>query len=165
MGPVVAELKGLPDEDIRAMSHYLASLSPEAPALDAAAMTAKLDAAAAERARRPASFVGARLFEGACAVCHEPGRGPTLFGVKPSLAVNTAVHGDVPDTLVRVILEGVRVPGLGELGVMPSFRGHFDDAQIAELATYIRARFAPDRAPWSDLPGSIARIRSGAVRP
>lgn len=165
MGPVVAELKGLPDEDIRAMSHYLASLSPEAPALDAAAMTAKLDAAAAERARRPASFVGARLFEGACAVCHEPGRGPTLFGVKPSLAVNTAVHGDDPETLVRVILEGVRVPGLGELAVMPSFRGHFDDAQIAELATYIRARFAPDRAPWSDLPGSVARIRSEAVRP
>jgi nicotinate dehydrogenase subunit B len=161
MGPVVAELKDLPDDDIRAMAHYLASLGPQTVAsTDTAAAVAKLDAAASVRARMPASYVGARIFDGACAVCHEQGRGPTLFGVKPSLAVNTAVHADEADTLVRVILEGIRVPGLGELGVMPSFQHHLDDAQITELATYIRARFAPDKEAWADLSGTVGRIRA-----
>ncbi|MDB5544748.1 MAG: Isoquinoline 1oxidoreductase beta subunit [Hyphomicrobiales bacterium] len=161
MGPVVAELKDLPDDDIRAMAHYLASLGPQTVAsTDTAAAVAKLDAAASVRARMPASYVGARIFDGACAVCHEQGRGPTLFGVKPSLAVNTAVHSDEADTLVRVILEGIRVPGLGELGVMPSFQHHLDDAQITELATYIRARFAPDKEAWADLSGTVGRIRA-----
>ena len=34
MAPIVAELAGAPDEDIRAMAHYLASLAPPAPAAD-----------------------------------------------------------------------------------------------------------------------------------
>ena len=37
MAPIVAELGGAPDEDIRAMAHYLASLAPPAPAADSSA--------------------------------------------------------------------------------------------------------------------------------
>jgi nicotinate dehydrogenase subunit B len=54
------------------------------------------------------------------------------------------------------------VPDLGELGVMPSFQHHLDDAQIGELATYIRARFAPDKHAWSGLAETVGRIRAGA---
>lgn len=165
MAPVVAELKALPDDDIRAMAHYLAALNPAAGTIDEAALSGALERAAASRAVAPASAIGGRLFEGACAVCHEQGRGPTLFGVKPSLALNSAVHADAPDTLLRVILEGIRVPDLGELGAMPAFADHLDDAQIAELARYIRARFAADKDAWTSLEDSVARIRqSTAVR-
>jgi len=165
MAPVVAELKGLPDADIKAMAHYLGSLNPQAAGVDTIALAVSLEQAAAMRAVTPASIAGARIFEGACAVCHEQGRGPTLFGVKPSLTLNSAVHAAAPDTLVRVILDGIRVEGLGELGAMPSFADHLDDAQIVELATYIRARFAGDKPAWEDVAGSVARIRGvGAGR-
>jgi nicotinate dehydrogenase subunit B len=161
MAPIVAGLKNLPDSGIRAMSHYLASLTSDPkPASELSALAESLEAAAAQRASAPASIVGARIYEGACAVCHEQGRGPALFGVKPSLALNSAVHADTPDTVIRVILEGIRVPDLGELGAMPSFSDHLDDGQIAELAKYIRGRFAPDKPSWAGLPARVTQLRN-----
>ena len=65
--------------------------------------------------------------------------------------------------MLRVILEGARAPGLEELGAMPGFLHHFDDAQIAELAAYLRARFAPDKPPWSRLAETAAQLRTEAL--
>ena len=42
---------------------------------------------------------------------------------------------------------------------MPAFRHSLSDAQVAELAGYMRQRFAPDKAAWGDLPGAVARVR------
>ena len=62
-----------------------------------------------------------------------------MFGVKPSLALNTALHADAPDTALRVILEGFRAPpGLEQLGAMPGFARYLDDAQLADLAAYLQ---------------------------
>ena len=47
---------------------------------------------------------------------------------------------------------------------MPAFRDALDDAQIAELAGYMRARFAPDEPAWRDLPQEVARIRASTMR-
>jgi nicotinate dehydrogenase subunit B len=165
MAPVVAALKTLPDADLRAIAHYLAALAPAQTDLDAATRAARLEAAAAARAAAPVSRIGAQLYEGACAVCHEPGRGPALFGVRPSLALATAIHADSPETLLRVTLTGARAEGLGELGAMPAFRHHLDDDQIAELARYLRARFAPDRPAWDDLKAATARLRAATEAP
>ena len=83
-----------------------------------------------------------------------------MFGVRPSLALTTAIHADAPDTVVRVILEGFRAPeGLEGLGAMPAFLHHLDDAQVADLATYLRARFAPERQAWTNLGETAARLR------
>jgi nicotinate dehydrogenase subunit B len=165
MAQVIAELKQLPDDDIRAMAHYLGALNPTAPGDDKAiALADHLNAKAAERAGQPASVIGSRIFDGACAICHEPGRGPVLFGVKPSLALNSAVHAETPATLIRVILEGIHVPELGGIGAMPAFADHLDDRQIAELALYIRARFAADAPPWPELEAEVARARASMVR-
>jgi nicotinate dehydrogenase subunit B len=46
---------------------------------------------------------------------------------------------------------------------MPAFGRALDDQQIAELAAYLRQRFAPDRPAWTDLAGTVARLRA-AVR-
>lgn len=163
MIPVVAELKGLPDEDIRAIAHYLGSLvAPQASKQPAATIT-ELDAAAAARVIPIEMSFGAQIFDGACGVCHEPGKGPQLFGVKPSLAVNTAVHARSPDNLIRAVLHGIQPIGLPSLGAMPAFKYHFDDGQLAELISYIRYRFAPDRAAWEDLAQTIGRIRAESV--
>ncbi len=90
----------------------------------------------------------------------QPGLGPTLLGVNTPLALNTNLTSDRPDNLLRTILDGVREPAAREIGFMPAFRDVLDDAQIAELAGYMRARFAPQAPAWKDLPQSVARVRA-----
>jgi nicotinate dehydrogenase subunit B len=161
MAEVVRELAVVPDDDIRAMATYLASFNPAASdaQADAQAQRAVATAAAGQgQLLGPAQ----RMFDGACAACHHDGDGPTLLGVNTPLALNSNLTSDKPDNLLRTILEGVREPASREIGFMPAFRDALDDAQIAELAGYMRARFAPQAAAWEDLPQSVARARAGS---
>jgi nicotinate dehydrogenase subunit B len=160
MAPIVAAMKGLPDEDIRAIADYLISLDPPRPGEpDAAAMREAQAAADAPRARQQYS-AGARLYEGACAVCHEQGAGPPMFGVRPSLAVSSALSSGRPDNLIRTVLEGAHSALSRDLGAMPAFADALDDSQIAALTNYLRARFASQAPAWRDLAGEAARIRA-----
>jgi nicotinate dehydrogenase subunit B len=156
MAPVISELSVLPDSDIRAMAVYLASLTGAGP-VDEAAQAAKLEG---EARARLSSGAGARIYEGACAVCHETGTGPVLFGVKPALALSTSLFSSNPDNLIRVILEGVMNPAYSSLGYMPGFGGSLDDAQVAALVSYLRGRFAGERAPWTGLEARVAALRA-----
>ncbi|MBA4791671.1 MAG: molybdopterin-dependent oxidoreductase [Rhizobiales bacterium] len=156
MAPVVQELSHLPDADIRAMATYLASFTGPATA-DPAATAATLNARA-EATLRPLDTLGGKLYEGACAACHSQD-GPTLFGVRPSLALNTNVHAARPDNLIRVILDGIPSPAARDLGDMPAFRDSLDDGQVAALARYIRSTFAPDAPAWEGLEATVARLR------
>ncbi|MBV9076485.1 MAG: c-type cytochrome, partial [Methylobacteriaceae bacterium] len=157
MAEIVRQMRDVPDEDIRAMAAYLAA--PAGALGEDAARAARLEEAS--RARR-GDGLGARLYEGACAVCHEPGRGPVLWGVKPSLALATALQLDRPDNLIRVILAGIAEPASPDLGFMPGFARALDDRQVAALAAHLRERFAPGRPPWRDLEGVSARLRESA---
>ncbi|MBU1358820.1 MAG: cytochrome c, partial [Gammaproteobacteria bacterium] len=102
-----------------------------------------------------------RMFDSACAACHHDGDGPTLLGVNTPLALSSKLTSATPDNLLRTILEGVREPASADLGFMPAFRDALDDAQIAELAGYMRARFAPQAPAWKDLPAAVSRVRAG----
>jgi nicotinate dehydrogenase subunit B len=160
MAPVVKELGALPDQDIRAMAVYLASFNDTA--VDQHAVAAKLEAATGTRTSAAAS-VGARLYQGACAVCHEVGGAP-LFGSRPSLALNTNLHSARPDNLIQVILHGIAAPAYSDLGYMPAFKESFTDGQVAELASYLRRQFAPDKPAWTDIHATIGRIRQDMAR-
>lgn len=158
MAPVVKELAALPDQDIRAMAVHLGSFNDTAvdrPAQDA--LAARLEASTSTRLVA-ASSLGARLYQGACAVCHEVGGAP-LFGSRPSLALNSNLHSTVPDNLIQVILHGITTPASSDLGYMPAFRDSLNDAQVAELASYLRRQFAPDRPAWTDIDAAVGRIR------
>lgn len=160
MAEVVRELQQVSDEDIRAMSTYLASFNPTVP--DPQALAAQVvQTAAANKGR----LLGApqRLFDNACAACHHDGDGPTLLGVNTPLALNTNLTSDRPDNLLRTILDGVREPATKDIGFMPAFGDALDDAQIVELAGYMRARFAPQAAPWPTLAKDVARLRAEAA--
>ena len=148
MAPVVAELTALPDSDIRAMAAYLTDLAPSRRA-DAAVATAD------------PGGPGAGLYEGACAVCHAPD-GPMLFGARPDLAVNTNLFSASPDNLLRVILDGIADPAHPDLGAMPGFKSSLSPRQIAELAGYLRARFAPAQPAWIGLEERIAQLSAAA---
>src|SRR5207237_5348532 len=121
-----------PNQDILAMSVYLASFNEHAIGETAQdALAAKLENSTRTRVVS-ASAVGARLYEGACAVCHAVGGAP-LFGSRPSLALNSNLHSAVPDNLIQVILHGITAPVSSDLGYMPGFKDSMTDDQIAEL--------------------------------
>jgi nicotinate dehydrogenase subunit B len=163
MAPVVKELMALPDQDIRAMAVYLASFNETAiDRADQEALAAKLESSTSTRAVS-ASAIGARLYEGACAVCHAVGGAP-LFGSRPSLALNSNLHSAVPDNLIEVILHGITSPASSDLGYMPAFKDSMSDGQIAELVAYLRQQFAPDKPPWTGLPAAISQTRQRVTR-
>ncbi len=157
MAPVVKELMALPDADIRAMAVYLASFN-------ATSLRSQQALAATLESATRVTFApgsGARLYQGACAVCHEVG-GLPLFGSRPSLALNSNLHSTQPDNLIHVILDGIRQPANSDLGYMPAFKDSMNDAQIAELVAFLRRQFAPDKPAWNDLPSAVSRIRQAS---
>ena len=156
MAPVVRELAALGDDDIRAMAVYLASFN------DPIAMTAQraLSARLEDSTRLTiAASPGARLYQGACAVCHEVG-GLPLFGSRPSLSLNTSLHSEAPDNLIQVILHGIAEPPFSRLGYMPAFKDSLNEDQLVELVSYLRRQFAPDKPAWSDVGSAISRIQT-----
>lgn len=42
---------------------------------------------------------------------------------------------------------------------MPGLAGSLTDGQIADLAAYVRSRFAPDRPAWADPAATTRRLR------
>ncbi len=156
MGPVVAELAMLPETDVQAIAHYLLSLPGEA-----STPGARQAAAVNISTRIPDLAAGKRIFEGACLGCHTAASGgPVLFGVSPQMAANTSVHSDRPNNLVQVILQGIESPPMGDLGYMPAFKGSFSDTQVADLAAYLRAEFAPQQPAWPELSRQVAWLRA-----
>jgi len=158
MAPVVRGLAGLPEQDIRAMAAYLSSFNESAIGKSAEDELANRLEMATSARPVPASPTGARLYEGACAVCHRVG-GPALFGSRPSLALNSNLHSDTPDNLIRIILHGIAAPVSSDLGYMPGFKDSLNDDQVAELASYLRQRFAPAKPRWTELRAAVARAR------
>lgn len=157
MASVIAELKSLPDADIRAMAVYLASLSQPLPEADADARATRIEAMTAS-ANNPATSPVARLYEGACAACHDTGRAVPLVNAGPALGLSSKLHAATPTNLVNMLLEG----GQHGIGSMPSFATALDDRQLAELAAYLRERFAPGKPAWEGIEAAVARARKAA---
>lgn len=154
MSAVVSELSTLPSSDVRAIANYLSSLT-DAPAAEPLAKVSSPPVAAASLAS------GKRVFEGACQACHSAAEGgPVLFGVSPQMAVNTSVHSDRPDNLIKVILQGIDQPSTADLGYMPAFKNSLSDRQVADLVAYMRSRFATDKASWPDMQKQVAWLRA-----
>jgi len=160
MAPVVRSMAELPDSDVRAVAHYLASLSsPEAQTAPLAVQAAILEDAGRNN---PAAMThpGDTLFEGACAVCHDARGGPPLFGARPSLALNSNLHSAVPDNVIQVLLHGVNDPAADNLGTMAGFKDSMNDQQLETLVAYLRLRFAPDKPAWTDIGEKIRALRN-----
>jgi nicotinate dehydrogenase subunit B len=161
MAPVVKQLGELPDQDIRAIAIYLGSFNDlQMDGTAQQALATRLETSTGTR-MAAASSVGARMYQGACAVCHEVGGAP-LFGSRPSLALNSNLHSDLPDNLIQVILHGIAAPVSSDLGYMPAFRDSMDDFQLSELVSYLRRQFAPDKPAWTGVQDTIGRIRQAA---
>ncbi|WP_152223571.1 cytochrome c [Pseudomonas sp. SCB32] len=158
MGPVVGDgLSVQSEDDLRALAHYMASHSAAGPTNTDQEQAQHLNQQS-YGGLRPVAGSGARIFSGACMACHHDGDSPKLFGVRPSLALNTSVHDDSPDNLLRIILDGIHEPARGDLGYMPGFRHSLNDQQVADLASYLREQFARKPA-WQNLAARSATLR------
>jgi nicotinate dehydrogenase subunit B len=159
MAPVIQELAGLPEADLRAMAHYLvSSQSVPVTAATEERMAAEIKASTTG-AMRISGGAGARTYQNACAACHEAAVVPQ-FGVQPNLAFNSNLHSATPDNLIRVILNGIQTPATKSLGAMPGFAETLDDAQLADLVGFLRRQFAPGKPAWPALQSRIARLRA-----
>ncbi len=159
MMPVVQELATLPEQDVRAMAHYLASFNGAVAADDAQAVAGELVAAARTRADRVVN-ADSRLFSTACGSCHHDGNGPALLGLNKPLALNSNLHSATPDNLVQVILHGVAETASSDGGYMPAFKHSLSDEQVARIAGYMRQRYAPDKPAWKGIEHTVARLRT-----
>ncbi|ADG10280.1 cytochrome c [Caulobacter segnis] len=158
MAPVVHDgLIKLPGADIRALAIYFADVDGAAgrggalaPALRRAAVADRLNVG-------PQNDPAARLYTAACASCHYNGVGQPN-PLRPDLALNSAVNLDDPTNLIRVVLYGVSAKDGAPGVVMPGFN-RFSDAEVARLATYLRAT-RTDKPAWPNLEKKVAAIRA-----
>jgi mono/diheme cytochrome c family protein len=143
MGEVTHNLATAPDQDMRAVAIYVASFigTPQPrPAPPAA----------------PSDSEGEALYHGACASCHEGGRGPPFSGI--DLALSSALHAPDPTNLANIVVEGIPAIGEERAPIMPGFGAVLTDQQILDLLTYLRARFGAPQ-PWDGIPQAVQAAR------
>ncbi|OBV39729.1 c-type cytochrome [Janthinobacterium psychrotolerans] len=163
MSEVVHEgMEASPDADIRALAAYFADLArpqdADGPPVDAAAVI-KSNIGRSQKVAMVDNDRGASLYVAACASCHSNSDGqPSLL--RPELSLNSAVGAPDPSNLIQVILHGVaRDEGLPG-ALMPAFAHSLSDADIAQLAAYLR-RSRSHQPAWIGLEAKVARVRAG----
>ncbi|MBB6252064.1 cytochrome c [Nitrospirillum iridis] len=157
MGPVTHDLSAIPEDEVRAIAVYVASLRMDGRPGPGPGPVDHADAAA------QAHPAGAALFAGACGGCHEAGA-PMLTGGRPGLGLASGLQLEEPANVVRAILEGLRPP-VGAAGpFMPPFANSLTDGQVAEVAAYLRARYS-DRPAWTNLTRESATARKEGQQP
>jgi mono/diheme cytochrome c family protein len=152
MGGVTRALARAPEPEVRAMATYVASLMADAPAARQDLPTPDRQEAA-DRAHPEAAL----LFAGACAGCHEAGA-PMMQQGRPPLSWGTPLHEDSSHDTVRIVMQGLAPPAGPSGPMMPAYADSFTDRQLADLTTYLRARYS-DKAPWPDIAEAIAAAR------
>jgi mono/diheme cytochrome c family protein len=171
MQGVVDSLSNADQKDVQATAVYIKSTlgmpSPEQQArANAAIARAAVGSLAAVRPATPPRSkdeenlmkLGASVYEGACARCHDAGRQDSSGGALP-LPLAIAVYDPDSRNLVHIIREGI-FPPAGQPGRwMPDFADALTDQQMIALVSYLR-RYAADAPPWPDVPASVEKAKS-----
>jgi mono/diheme cytochrome c family protein len=152
MGTVTRALARAPEQDVRAIAVYVASLLADAPAAKQDLPTPD-NQQVADQAHPEAAL----LFTGACAGCHGAGA-PMMQQGRPPLSWGTPLHEDGAHDTVRIIMAGLVSPAGPSGPTMPAFADYFTDRQLADLTAYLRARYT-DKPPWPDIAQAIGAAR------
>jgi mono/diheme cytochrome c family protein len=172
MAKVAADLRSVPDADVRAIATYVAAQSgnPGAVAGPVAAQVQaqaeRGNAIAAANADSQANVLhaaeaknddGAAIYTGACAGCHEGPRAMPYGGI--DLALSSSISGPNANNLINVVLYGLPAAAAAHAPIMPGFANAIDDGQLAALVRYLRARFSA-KGSWADIENSVHAARS-----
>jgi mono/diheme cytochrome c family protein len=121
----------LPDKDHQAMATYLLGDEPPAPR--------KLSPVALDALQASAQR-GRQHYLNLCAGCHG-GQGEGIPHVAVAMAGNTTLRLDSVQNLLRVIDDGIaeqQFTGFERMQPMPGLGNKLDDAQMADLLSYLR---------------------------
>ncbi len=110
--------------------------------------------------RSPAALSGGQIFAAKCATCHgASGQGSATI---PPLAANETVAAEDPSAMVGIIVNGhsgpLTVNGKTYNGTMPTWKGQMSNADIAAVATYVRAS-------WGNKAGGVTEGQVAASGP
>jgi mono/diheme cytochrome c family protein len=126
---------------VHAIAIYVASLQSRRPATPAAP--------AAVRAEARPETPGALIFAGACAQCHANGA---------LLTTSTALAAPDPRNAAQIVLGGTPWEEGTRQAFMPPFAASLTDRQVAQVLSYVRARYG-GRAPWPSLETAVSDAR------
>jgi mono/diheme cytochrome c family protein len=155
MGEAVdMSLAFLSSSDVDAVVAYLRSV----PALRADDLPNTLAPAPtsppAEAASNP---LGHRIFESACASCHD-WNGTGALRPAAALTGDRAVNDPSAINVVQIVLSGRQNSAANGRGLMPAFGAAYTDDEIAAVANYVTRRFgsSPSQVQASDVAGARA---------
>ena len=155
---VHGQLATLPDDDITALAIYFADLggAPDDVAVDDVA--AAMEPAAGFALNFPYTR-GGWLYIGYCVSCHHYNQPDGPDAERPDIGLNTGVTAPDPTNLIRVMLSGVTEAEGDPEAYMPGFGMLLSDRDIADIAGYLRAAYAPGAEPWDAIEPRIAELR------
>jgi mono/diheme cytochrome c family protein len=135
------------DNDIKAIATYLKGVMGPA-------------AETAEKPDKGVLAAGQAIYQDLCSSCHTAdGKGvPNMF---PNLSEAATVSANDPATVLRVIVQGAQSVATDREPTgpaMPAFGWQLDNAQIAAVATYVRATFGKGAPAVSE--GEVKKARS-----
>jgi mono/diheme cytochrome c family protein len=165
MQGVVNNLAQADPADVQAIAVYIQSImgppSAEQQARETAArgkaaqdaLAAVQPSSAGPAADEATLALGATVYAGSCAGCHDMGRQlSSNTALRLSLAV--ALHLPDPRNLIHIIRRGIQPPD-GERGRwMPPFEGSLTDEELAALVVWLR-RQGTDAPPWNDVARTV----------
>lgn len=132
MGEAVSNsLQYLLPPDITALVDYLRTVNPQ---------PGETSAAGAPAAEETAAGPGSRIFEGACAGCHE-GSGQGRETPYAALAGSQTANDPEGLNLIQVLLSGASLEVKGGTIFMPSFASAYSDPELAAVANYVIEHF------------------------
>jgi mono/diheme cytochrome c family protein len=103
--------------------------------------------------------LGASVYTGACASCHDSGRQISSAGAL-QLPLAVALYDADPRSLIRIILEGITPPEGETYRWMPAFAGALTDEQLTALVRYLRVR-AAGQPQWPDVAAEVRKAQRG----
>jgi mono/diheme cytochrome c family protein len=149
-------LARLPDADVAAIAAYFADVGGAPPQIAAADVAAAM-AMAEGVTLNEAQARGQTVFVNYCVSCHL-NRDGAPSSTRPELALNSAVVGPDPSTFIRIVLDGVSIPDGHPDADMPGFRYILSSGDIADVAAYVRAVYAPGDGGWGDVQPRVQEI-------
>lgn len=166
MTPVVDELAVISENDAYAIAVYVLSFQGGNDA-DARREAARAFAAArafggsetpsagpATEDADPAFARGMQIFARVCANCHRANARAA------PLALTSTVNGPDPRNFLHIVADGIKPPQGAFDRSMPAFGGSLSDADLIDLATFVRTHFS-QRPVWTDLQAKVSEVRGG----
>ncbi len=175
MGPVVDNLAGVSDQDVKAIAVYVADIMGQPSAVrqrqgDELVNVAPSTGTGSKPQSGGSQTVppvaagddkGAAIYASACAMCHDSGR-PVPYGGM-SLSLSTTVNAESPRNLINLLLAGVPAADGKRGPVMPGFAATLTDPQITALVSYLRTTFSRKKEAWPDIATPLRDARAATL--